>query len=537
MNSTLEELDRFAKISGLKINYDKTQLIWIGSKKYSPNSIKTKWKLLWGEHKFRILGINFNVDLDRMMEENYEVKLQQLEKVVKQWEKRSLTPLGKITVIKTFMISAFNHLFIMLPNPDKNIIDYMNKIIFSFLWNKKPSKLKQTTVIKQYGEGGLKMINIRAFMEALKLTWVRRLLTVDCKWQVFIKQYLQVEQLTGCNTKYLEKVILQLPNYFWKDVLQSLININKKVTFTEEDILKSPIYYNNNIKIGGLDIYYRSWFNKGIKYVNDLVNENGDFYQQNEFTTKTGIQTNFLQYNGLIQSIKHYLKLMKIQITHKEPSPFIPTNILPVLKHSNGSKDMYNILNKTYDIPTEQATWNKIYNIANDEWKRIYIFPFNITRYPALQWFQISINHNILVTNKLLYQMKINNDALCTFCQTSKESIIHLFWKCNKIQQFIRSVVAWLNAFNIQCDISEKYFLFGLQEEHKFTKVLNFILLYAKYYIYLARCKKQTLTLNVFQKKLKVMYKVHKEIAFTHEEDDIFQKDWSPFISLINDIV
>ena len=92
------------------------------------------------------------------------------------------------------------------------------------------------------------------------------------------------------------------------------------MTFTEDDILKSPIYYNNNIKIGGLDIYYRSWFNKGIKYVNDLVNENGDFYQQNEFTMKTGIQTNFLQYNGLIQSIKHYLKLMKIQITHRAKS-------------------------------------------------------------------------------------------------------------------------------------------------------------------------------------------------------------------------
>ena len=47
-----------------------------------------------------MLGINFNVDLEKMVEENYEVKLQELEKVVKQWEKRSLTPLGKITVIK-----------------------------------------------------------------------------------------------------------------------------------------------------------------------------------------------------------------------------------------------------------------------------------------------------------------------------------------------------------------------------------------------------------------------------------------------------
>ena len=55
-----------------------------------------------------------------MVKENYEVKLQELEKVVKQWEKLSLTPLGKKKVIKTFMISAFNHLFTMLPNQQKN---------------------------------------------------------------------------------------------------------------------------------------------------------------------------------------------------------------------------------------------------------------------------------------------------------------------------------------------------------------------------------------------------------------------------------
>ena len=102
LNNILEELDKFAKISYLKINFDKT-LIWICSKKHSISSIKTKWKLLWGEPKFRILGINFNVNLEKMVEENYEVKLQQLDKVVKQWEKRALTPLGKITVIKTYI--------------------------------------------------------------------------------------------------------------------------------------------------------------------------------------------------------------------------------------------------------------------------------------------------------------------------------------------------------------------------------------------------------------------------------------------------
>lgn len=45
---TMNELSKFANISGLNINYDKTQVVWIGSKKYSQDSIKTKWKLSWG---------------------------------------------------------------------------------------------------------------------------------------------------------------------------------------------------------------------------------------------------------------------------------------------------------------------------------------------------------------------------------------------------------------------------------------------------------------------------------------------------------
>ena len=96
----------------------------------------------------------------------------------------------------------------------------------------------------------------------------------------------QVEQLTGCNTKYLEKVILQLPTHFEKDDLQSMISINTKSVFTEESILNSPIYYNIYIKFGGSHVYFKSWFNKGIRYINDLVNKNGEFYQQNESLQK-----------------------------------------------------------------------------------------------------------------------------------------------------------------------------------------------------------------------------------------------------------
>ena len=40
LNKTLQELDNFYMLSGLKLNCDKTKIVWIGSKKYSTHSIK-----------------------------------------------------------------------------------------------------------------------------------------------------------------------------------------------------------------------------------------------------------------------------------------------------------------------------------------------------------------------------------------------------------------------------------------------------------------------------------------------------------------
>ena len=96
LNELLKELEDFANISGLKINFETTQLVWIGSMKYRHFFYKkNKWKLLWGKQAFKLLGINFNTDLTKMMEQNCTSKLRALENMVKGWEKRNLTPLGK----------------------------------------------------------------------------------------------------------------------------------------------------------------------------------------------------------------------------------------------------------------------------------------------------------------------------------------------------------------------------------------------------------------------------------------------------------
>ena len=62
---------------------------------------------------------------------------------------------------------------------------------------------------------------------------------------------------------------------------------------------------------------------KGIRFINDLVKENGEFYSQEELTERYNITTNYLHYQGIIKTIKIYLNKLKIILSTKIEAPFI----------------------------------------------------------------------------------------------------------------------------------------------------------------------------------------------------------------------
>ena len=61
----------------------------------------------------------------------YKDKIEQIEKELKIWSKRKLTPFRRITVLKTIVISTLNHLFIALPNTTVEIINNLQKTFFT----------------------------------------------------------------------------------------------------------------------------------------------------------------------------------------------------------------------------------------------------------------------------------------------------------------------------------------------------------------------------------------------------------------------
>ena len=179
------------------------------------------------------------------------------------------------------------------------------------------------------------------------------------------------------------------------------------------------------------------------------MKEKGKFYNLQEIRESIGIPVNYLNYQGIIDSIKSYLLRVNIRLKQKIESPFIPSHIQIFMQQKSGAQAIYNILNKNEEKPTGQKTWNEKFHFKDQEWKKNYIYPFNIIKYPAIQWFQTSINHNILVTNHLLVKMKLTNDSYCYYCHSQDETITHLFWTCDKIQLFLNELLQWLKKEKI----------------------------------------------------------------------------------------
>ena len=118
----LRLINNFYSISGLKINISKTQITWIGSKKYSDEKLCPDIDLRWTT-QFNLLGFIYDVDLSKIIMLNYDKKLVKIKSIKNMWKKRKITPIGKVCIVKTLLILKLNHLFISLPTQTRKNVE------------------------------------------------------------------------------------------------------------------------------------------------------------------------------------------------------------------------------------------------------------------------------------------------------------------------------------------------------------------------------------------------------------------------------
>ena len=112
------------------------------------------------------------------------------------WAVQRLILIGKITVLESLVAFKVIHLLTPLQT-NSQIIKQMNDLFFGFLWNRKGDKIKRNIITQNYGNGGLKMIDIVSFKKALKSVWVRKYLDESNKGKSKLFFDAELEKLGG----------------------------------------------------------------------------------------------------------------------------------------------------------------------------------------------------------------------------------------------------------------------------------------------------------------------------------------------------
>jgi hypothetical protein len=143
------------------------------------------------------------------------------------WSQRNLSLIGKITILKSLAFSKIIYQCGILIPPPK-FIDHINDLAFKFLWSNKQDKIKRNTIIADYESGGLKMLDIKSFLKAQKVMWVKRLVSPEkASWKavpMFFFDMLLGSDTFKCNMKCGERP-KNFPEFYWQ-VLQYWNEVN-----------------------------------------------------------------------------------------------------------------------------------------------------------------------------------------------------------------------------------------------------------------------------------------------------------------------
>jgi uncharacterized protein YnzC (UPF0291/DUF896 family) len=512
-------------MSGLQINVEKTKALWFGSMIGSETKLCNDVALDWTREPIKILGVNFSADVSKIWELNSNEIKTKCEHTFNTWSKRNLTLFGKITVIKSLIISRFVHLFISLPNPPADLLTYIEQNCYKFLWNNGPDKIKRTQSVRNIEIGGLGMTDLKSFIYSLKLSWLKKLVTSKCETWKTLANFDSNEILT-LGTDFTQKKIKELKNPFWKNVLEGWNLFCKKLKFNDiNSIIFSPLWYNHNF--ANQSLFYKNWFEKHIEVLIDIIDDNGNFYTFNQLKDIYNINGTFLDYQRLLMGIpnewKSIIRNNNTDFKMLKGNMHLNTHVKFIIKQTKGCKEFYEVLSDQQNT-YESKKWESIFGILNhNEFKTMYKNLLEIEEI-KLKDFQFKINNKILVTKSFLYKINKVQSNMCSYCNESPETIYHLFCECCHVKLFITTIKQWTSTrFHIKLPDLDKVFLLHSQNECYIT---NYITILVKYFIYKSKFRdhcRSFLTISNFKIYLKYKLLSRKYILCINKRNENLQ--------------
>jgi hypothetical protein len=420
-------------------------------------------------------------------------------------------------------------------NPPDDFVNTVNDLAFKFLWNNKPDKVKRKTIIADYNEGGLKMLDIKTFIKAQKIMWVKRLYKEgDASWKAYPQHVLN--KLIGKNSFKCNLNINKKPNineFYWS-IIKDWMEIQEQDTdnMSATDIRRQCLWLNINIKINKEELRWNDWIQNNILLIHDIVDSTGTFLTINEIERIYGLKCNFMRYNSLKDAVpkewREKLKTIKVprdsiqandDLTIEIEKQWTPINLLT-------NKIVYwKMINKIKIPHVTKEKWENELNIQEGCWKQIFNIPMLI-RDTKIRAFQYKVIMNLIPCNLYLFRIGKQDTDTCNYCHKI-DNITHFFCDCPNTKQFWLGLQNWWNTMKDESiTLTKQTVLMGDFSAKTGLEQQNAIIQLARWYIYCEKMNLQEPFFYRFLTQLRYKLKIEKIICLRNGNIKKYTNMW-----------
>lgn len=175
LDPLLSFLHTFSKWSGLTINKTKSMILYPKFDATCPTHIQG----IPIVEKAKILGIWFmaNGSDANHYKWNFKPQLMKIKSVWESWAHRNILIKGKVTIVNSLLVSLLQYPSSSNHTPLQVYREY-KRLVTTFIWNGKKSKVSYDTLVLQIDQGGLNLMDPETRVKVALLQWVRRLISM-----------------------------------------------------------------------------------------------------------------------------------------------------------------------------------------------------------------------------------------------------------------------------------------------------------------------------------------------------------------------
>lgn len=511
----IQKLDLFSRLSGLRMNVQKSHLLLLGNHKDPPSSIGG----IQVTDSVKILGMVYKPQMNK--EEQYTMnfapRLKKIKNTCGNWSNRNMPLKGKITLINALLISILQYPCSCTFVPERVLVEFKT-LVMDFLWDGKRSKIAYSLMIQQIEDGRLKLPDLETRIHTIHLSIIKRIwINPNSTWAIILANSLQARDICQVLLYKADLVTHQPTSYqTFAQILRTWVRFHKYEPETESEVQEEILWNNRDITIAG-KVVVRSWPKwkaAGILHINNFIHkEEPRFRSHLEISAEFNISCSFLELLQLRSAIpcETYIGSTKAGPCPKASYQNCRQVNAPNFRgHCQENVQCHPALQTTKDILASEMEWNLPHRRRS--------FKGTVERYlqTKLQSFQFRITHHTIPCNRYLHNICVRQDDNCSFCDPPvSDTLQHFFYSCPKSASFWNAVCSWLSTqADLHIAISEKDFMLGVPKEIPQSRSINLLVLLVKHFIFRQKLfYKANFDLTHFLRELKQKLGVEKYIC------------------------